>query len=384
MDFIKKLWTQTGQHLGELTRSQRIAIALCAVIVGGALIMLVHWSATRSYVPLPLAELSAEELADVESALVSMGVDYKVKANRVLVPPQRRTWVLGRLMESEAVAGKLSIDFARLIEADSPWLSENEKAWRRTVALSGELSKTISSMSGIQSARVFIDNTMRRGFAGRSVAPSAVVAVVPAGNFQIDKKRVHMLASLVSGAVAGLDITKVRVVDESAGRSYTAADPADAVAADLLEVRRSEERYYESKIYERLSYIPGVLASVFAEQETSLTQTQQTRLDKPVVSKSSTETTSESRGPLAAEPTPGTSRRKPPGRRRIGRTNGKRNYRRRVPGRARAGDHHPTEYARGGHPPDRLGRRAAKLAGHDLHGTQAGGRTPGRRSAAGL
>ena len=170
------------------------------------------------------------------------------------------------------------------------------------MALSGELSKTISSMSGIQSARVFIDNTMRRGFAGRSVAPSAVVAVVPAGNFEIDKKRVHMLASLVSGAVAGLDITKVRVVDESAGRSYTAADPADAVAADLLEVRRSEERYYESKIYERLSYIPGVLASVFAEQETSLTQTQQTRLDKPVVSKSSTETTSESRGPLSAEP----------------------------------------------------------------------------------
>ena len=302
MNFIKKLLAQTGDHLSGLSRSQRIALVLCAVIVAGALLLLVHWSATRSYVPLPLAELSPEELSDLETALVSMGVNYKVQANRILVPPQQRTVVLGRLMETEAMAGKLTIDFAKLIESDSPWLSENEKQWRRTVALSGELSKTIASMSGITSARVFIDNTMRRGFAGRSVAPSAVVAVVPARNFEMNKKRVHMLASLVSGAVAGLDLTKVRVVDETAGRSYTPADPQDAVAADLLEMRRSEEQHYEGKIYERLSYIPGVLVSVFAEQDTELTQTQQTKLDKPVVSKASSETITELRGPTSAEP----------------------------------------------------------------------------------
>lgn len=302
MDFVRKLWTQTGDHLRGLSRSQRIAIGLCVVIVAAALIMLVRWSASRSYVPLPLAEMSADELSDAESALVSMGVDYRIEDNRLLVPPQQRTLILGRLMESDSISGKLAIDFAKLIESDSPWLSENEKQWRRTVALSGELSKTISSMSGITSARVFIDNTMRRGFAGRSVSPSAVVAVVPAGAFEMNKKRVHMLASLVAGAVAGLDISKVRVVDEAAGRSYTPSDPEDALAADLLEMRRSEERHYEGKIYERLRYIPGVLVSVFAEQETSQTHTQQTKLDKPAISKSSTETTTEMRGPTSAEP----------------------------------------------------------------------------------
>jgi flagellar biosynthesis/type III secretory pathway M-ring protein FliF/YscJ len=302
MDFVRKLWTQTGEHLRGLSRSQRIAIGLCVVIVAGALIMLVRWSASRSYVPLPLAEMNAEELSQAESALVSMGVDYRIENNRVLVPPQQRTLILGRLMESDAISGKLAIDFAKLIESDSPWLSENEKQWRRTVALSSELSKTISSMSGIESARVFIDNTMRRGFAGRSVSPSAVVAVVPSRDFEMNQKRVHMLASLVAGAVAGLDISKVRVVDEAAGRSYTASDPEDAMAADLLDMRRSEERHYEGKIYERLSYIPGVLVSVFAEQETNQTQTQQTRLEKPSISKSSTETTTETRGPASAEP----------------------------------------------------------------------------------
>lgn len=302
MEILRKLIKQTGAHLSGLTRSQRLALGLCALIVAAALVALVSWTASRSYVPLPLHELSTEDIGDVEAALKRLAVDYRIKDDQIMVPPQQRTQILGRLMELESFQGKVTIDFARLIESDSPWMSENEKQWRRTVALGGELSRTIASMSGIKSARVYIDNTMRRGFAGRSVAPSAVVSVWPQPGFAIDKKRVNMLASLVSGAVAGLDMTKVKVVDESAGRSYTPSGPDDAMASDLLEMRRSEEEHYERKIQDRLSYIPGVLASVFAEQDTHETQTQKTSLSKPVISKSRSETTTENRGPAAAEP----------------------------------------------------------------------------------
>ncbi len=302
MDFINKLFAQTGAHLKSLTRSQRIALGLCAAIVAAALVGLVGWSASRTYVPLPLHQLSAEDIGEVETALKRMAIDYRIEDDRILVPPQQRTQILGQLMEQDSFSGRVAIDFASLIESDSPWLSETEKQWRRTVALSGELSKTIAGMTGIKSARVYIDNTLRRGFAGKSVAPSAVVSVWPENGFSINKKRVNMLASLVSGAVAGLDTTKVKIVDETAGRSYTPSSPDDAVASDLLEMRRSEEEHYEKKIRERLGYIPGVLASVFAEQDTHQTQTQKTALDKPTISKSRSETTIETRGPAAAEP----------------------------------------------------------------------------------
>lgn len=302
MEILRKLVKQTIAHLSDLTRSQRMALGLCALIVAASLVALVSWTASRSYVPLPLHELSAEDIGDVETALKRLAVDYRIEGEQVLVPPQQRTQILGQLMELESFQGRVTIDFARLIESDSPWMSENEKQWRRTVALGGELSRTIASMSGIKSARVFIDNTMRRGFGGRSVPPSAVVSVWPEPGFPIGKKRVNMLASLVSGAVAGLDMTKVKIVDESAGRSYTPSGPDDAMASDLLEMRRSEEEHYERKIQDRLSYIPGVLASVFAEQDTNETQTQKTSLDKPVVSKSRSETTTENRGLAAAEP----------------------------------------------------------------------------------
>ena len=302
MEFLNKLLTQTGAHLKSLTRSQRIALGLCAVIVAAALVALVGWSASRTYVPLPLHELSAEDVGQVETALKRMAIDYRIEDDRVLVPPQQRMQILSRLMELDSFSGRVTIDFATLIESDSPWLSETEKHWRRTVALSGELSKTIAGMTGIKSARVYIDNTMRRGFAGKSVAPSAVVSVWPESGFSINKKRVNMLASLLSGAVAGLEITKVKIVDESAGRSYTPSSPDDAVASDLLEMRRSEEEHYEKKIRERLVYIPGVLASVFAEQDTNQTQTQKRALDKPTISKSRSESTTDTRGPAAAEP----------------------------------------------------------------------------------
>ena len=37
MDFINKLFAQAGAHLESLTRSQRIALGLCAAIVAAAL-----------------------------------------------------------------------------------------------------------------------------------------------------------------------------------------------------------------------------------------------------------------------------------------------------------------------------------------------------------
>jgi flagellar M-ring protein FliF len=302
MEFIGKLWRQTKQHMGGLTRSQRLAIALCVVIIAGSFIWLVQWAAQRALVPLPLSAMTPDEMTDVLSTLERMDYEHRVEGERIYVRPAQKTVILARLMESESLSGAVTIDFARLLEDDSPWLSESEKQWRRSVALSGELSRTISSMSGVRSARVFVDNSSRRGFAGRAVPPSATVSVWPQPSFQMSKKRIHMLASLVSGAVAGLEVGNIRVVDERAGRSYTASDPQDAMAADMLELRRSEERHFETKIRDRLSYIPGVLVSVFAELESELTQTQKTRLDKPVISKTRTETTTDTRGPAAGEP----------------------------------------------------------------------------------
>lgn len=295
MDFLKKMLTQTGAHFRGLTGSQRIAIVLCVLVITVSLLWLVQWSGRRAYEPLATGVLAEEELAAVRAKLEEWRIDYKMEGERIMVPPNTRHDVTARLLDSETLPAGAALGFEQLLADESPWLSEAEKERRWTLALSNELAATLSRTAGVKKARVFIDNRQKRMFGGASVRPSAVVSIWPKPDFVFDRKRVHMFASFVSGAVAGLEIDRVRVIDESAGRSYTARDPEADMAGDLLALRRSEEEYYIRKILDRLSYIPGVLVQVFAEQETERRQVESTVLDKPAPSRSKTETTTETR-----------------------------------------------------------------------------------------
>jgi len=293
MEFLKKLLTQTGAHLSGLNTSQRLAIGLCVVIVVGALLWLWQWSAQQALVPLLDQPFTADELQKAANRLDELGASYEIRGDRIYVAATDRERLQGRLLEAQALPVDTSIGFAKLMEEHSPWLSQREADRRWNVALANELAKRLRMFSGIKQAWVHIDNRRERHLRGQSVMPSAVVYVQTDPGAGLDKKRVHALASAVSGAVAGLKVQDVRVVDATTGRSYSVPDPSEAIGLDLLEIRRAKERHFAEKILAQLAFIPGVLVNVFAELETESTRTEQTKLDKPVVSKSRTETVSE-------------------------------------------------------------------------------------------
>lgn len=290
METLKRIAAQIAMALRGMQWSQRAAIILCAAIVAVSVLWMVQWSGKRVYEPLTSRTLTEEELTVVRAKLEEWRIEHRMDGERIMVPPNMRHDVSARLIEAEIVPASLTLGFDALMSDESPWLSESEKERRWNLALSNELASTLSRMAGVRKARVFIDNRHKRRFGSPSVQPSAVVSIWPGPGFEFDRKRIHMFASFVSGAVAGLDIGRVRVIDESQGRSYTAHDPDANMAGDLLAIRRSEEEHFISKIRDRLSYIPGVLVQVFAEQETEQFELQSTTLDKPVVSKSSSET----------------------------------------------------------------------------------------------
>lgn len=305
MESLKRIAAQIAAGLRGMTWSQKAAIVLCAGLVVCTVVWMAQWSSSRVYEPLTSRTLTDDELTLVQTKLEEWHVDYRMDGDRILLPPNTRHDISARLMEAEVVPASLTLGFDDLMANESPWLSESEKERRWNLALSNELASTISRMAGVRKARVFIDNRSKRRFGSPSIEPSAVVSIWPGPGFEFDTKRIHMFASFVSGAVAGLNIDRVRVIDESRGRSYTAHDPDANMAGDLLAIRRSEEDHFIKKIHDRLSYIPGVLVQVFAEQETDEMQIQSTKLDKPVISKSSTETSdttrrAESTGPGVA------------------------------------------------------------------------------------
>jgi len=302
MEFLRQTWLQVQQHLKGLSASQKVAIGLCVALIGVSLAWLVHWSVTPEMVPLLNQSFKPKELTSAQQVLDGLGVRYEIRGDKVLVPAGKRDWLLARLQESEALPSDISIGFARLMEEQSIWLSHEDSAWRREVALGNELARVLRRFRGVREARVFIDRPVRRAFGRARGEPKASVYLSMAPGVEVGRAFIDAVAGFVSGAVVGLRPESVSIVDATTGRRFVVPSADSPIATDLLEIRRKKEEYYTQKILNQLRYIPGVLVGVFAEIETEARRIESRKLGTPLTIEEETTTTTERSAFAGAEP----------------------------------------------------------------------------------
>jgi len=136
-------------------------------------------------------------------------------------------------------------------------------------ALEGELARTISSLDGVEAARVHLVLPKREVFARQTQQPSASIMLKTRGN--LGRDRVAAVQNLAAAAVPGLEPGRVSVVD-SRGNLLSRAledgdDPLTAPTA-LQELRQGHERRIKRAVETLLEQTIGagrVRAEVAAE-----------------------------------------------------------------------------------------------------------------------
>lgn len=136
-------------------------------------------------------------------------------------------------------------------------------------ALEGELARTISSLDGVEAARVHLVLPKREVFARQTQQPSASIMLKARGN--LGRDRVAAVQNLAAAAVPGLEPGRVSVVD-SRGNLLSRAledgdDPLTAPTA-LQELRQGHERRIKRAVETLLEQTIGagrVRAEVAAE-----------------------------------------------------------------------------------------------------------------------
>ncbi len=302
MGFLQQTWLQVQEHLRGLTVSQRLAIALCVGLIAVSLAWLMHVSVTPDMVALLDQSFTPQELVNAQRELDRSGIRYSIKGDRVYVPSEQRDWLLARLQESEALPSDMTISFAKLMEEQSIWVSYEDAAWQRQVALGNELARVLKRFSGVRNAQVFIDRPVKKGFGNNQGEPKASVYLETRANARIDRGFVDAVASFVSGAVIGLRPENVSIVDATTGQRYEVRSRDNAMAADLLDDRRKKEEHYAEKIRSQLSYIHGVLVGVFAEVETEARRTEARTLGQPMVTEEESTSDSQRTASPGSEP----------------------------------------------------------------------------------
>lgn len=121
-------------------------------------------------------------------------------------------------------------------------------------ALQGELTRTIMSLDGVESARVHLSLGEDRVFKDDRVPPKASVAVHMENGRPIDDREADGIRRVVAAAVSQLDAAQVVVVDETGeiAGSDLSAEPVSALTP-LMQEKRAIEQYYEAKVRQAIT-----------------------------------------------------------------------------------------------------------------------------------
>lgn len=229
-------------------------IAILVVIV----IMIVVLAAP-GYVPL-VSGLSEEQAGYIVQQLDAMGIRYRVEPGRILVSKKYNVYELRMRLASAGILGPTTRGF-EILDQQSLGATSFDRQVRYQIALQGELERSIMTISGVKSARVHLTLPKYTYYVrGEMAEPRASVLVVLEPGKDLTQAQIKGIMQLVAGAVEGLKLENVRVIDQySRVLSDRVTSSAEMlVAADRTELKMNLENYYAKKVKQTLEAVFGV------------------------------------------------------------------------------------------------------------------------------
>lgn len=234
---------QTLRNLGVVRLS---AIGISAAIMIGFFAFITTRIATPG-MGLLFSDLELRDSGQIVDKLEALNVPYQLRRDgaQILVPQDQVTRLRMQLAEQGLPHGG-SVGYELFDKSDSFGPSRFVENINQVRALEGELERTISSLTTIQSARVHLVLPQRELFSRERQTPSASIVLKLRGTEQLGKNQVAAIQHLVASAVAGMDASRVAVIDSS-GRLLARGDggSADPMSSSNTEEMRVD---YETRL----------------------------------------------------------------------------------------------------------------------------------------
>ncbi len=196
--------------------------------------------------------LEARDAAAVTSKLDGMTVKYDVRdGGTILVPADQVTKLRMALAQDNLPAA--GVGYEIFDKSDTFGTTAFVQNVNHQRALEGELSRSMQTIDGIQSARVHLVVPERQIFSRDDQKPSASVVLKTSG--RLDRGQVRAIQHLVAAAVAGLSPDRVAIVDD---RGNLLAGGDDKSGPDALARNQDEDTTnYENALRQRIEAIVG-------------------------------------------------------------------------------------------------------------------------------
>jgi len=290
--------------LGDTVRGMGKA-KIGVMVAGGAalfaffMITALHIS-TGSMSPL-YTGLSLEDSSKIVAELEKANTPYELVGNgsEVLVPSDRVLRLRMGMAEQGLPSGGSLVGYEIFDRSETFGSSNFVMNINVMRALEGELSRTIASLSDIDSARVHLVMPKRELFTRENEKPSASVTIKMRAGKSLESSEVMAITHLVASAVPQLEASKVTVVDNH-GRLLARGDGGeslDATAGTSEEFRVNYENHMRQELEDLVEKVIGagkVRVQVAADINFDRTVTNSEKYDPDGQVARSTQSTSES------------------------------------------------------------------------------------------
>ena len=255
----------------------------------GIAVAVVLWSQDPNYSVL-YSNLSPKDASSIVKVFDAADVDYKIEhdSGMLLVHSDRLHEARMMLAESN-LPRDTSVGF-ELIEKEQGFGTSNfiqNARYKR--AIEGELSKTINSMSAVESTRVHLALPKESAFIRDQRKPGASVMLTLAQGWRLEDEQIQAIRHLVASSIPKLEPKNVTVVDAK-GRLLSGDMKQNGMklSTQQFDYTRRIEMLYTNRIEQLLSPIVGkekIRAQVTADVDFTVTEITQERFnpDLPAV-----------------------------------------------------------------------------------------------------
>jgi len=291
-------------------------LAIAASIVLGGYVL--NWSQTPNYQVL-FSGMQPIESSEVVAILQQSNIDYKLDPSTgALLVPTSKVQGLRLKLAAEGLPRSSSQGMEMLNEEQGFGTSQFVERARYQRAMEEELSRSISEIYSVHSARVHLATPKQSVFVRERKSPTASVIVNLYAGRNLDRGQVSAITHMVSSSVPNMASKDVTVVDQK-GKLLTHGDREEGVAMSDSQMQYSQklEQRYIRRIEDILSPIvglDGVRAQVVAEVDFTITEQTQERYNPDLAAVRSEQVQEDNRvGANGASGVPGALANQPPG-----------------------------------------------------------------------
>lgn len=249
-----------------LSTGQRTTLAGTVLLTISVMVGLIIWS-QKPQLSLLYAGLDPSEAGKITDELRDQKITYEIsQGGRAIYVPSQSVYDLRLKLASKGIprggANGGGVGF-EIFDKPSFGLSDFLQKAQYYRALQGELARTISQMQEVESAKVFIVVPNDRLFTSDKTEAKASVFLQLRSNERMGKQQVNAVRFLVANGVEGLKPSRVTIMDNNGTVLAENEDnTAVGLSATQLEIRKSVETLYASKVQTMLDQVLGLGQSV--------------------------------------------------------------------------------------------------------------------------